>query len=136
MDLKDLLQITTEKNASDLHILNGVPPTIRIDGNLLYLPNQPVLMPEDTSKLVSQAMSAEQLEIYKTNKELDFSYSFSDRARFRVNAYTQKGSWAAAFRKIPMTIPSIDSLHLPKIIHSFTNLRQGLILVTGPTGHG
>jgi twitching motility protein PilT len=70
------------------------------------------------------------------NKELDFSYAFNEHARFRVNAYTQKGTIALAFRRIPLVIPVLDDLGLPSLLHTFTNLRQGFVLVTGPTGHG
>lgn len=136
MDIKNLLQLVVERNASDLHIIAGVPPNTRIDGVLSPIPNEQVLTPQDTSEIINTVLSAQQLALFKENKELDFSYSFNEKARFRVNAYTQKGSPAIAFRKIPLTIPSIDALNLPKIIHSFTTLRQGLVLVTGPTGHG
>jgi twitching motility protein PilT len=81
-------------------------------------------------------MNPEQVEQLTVNKELDFSLSFSDRARFRVNVYTQKQTVAAAFRSIPLEIPAIDALGLPPILHNFTSMRQGFVLVTGPTGHG
>ena len=136
MNLKQLLQYTVEANASDLHIINGIAPTLRINGELMAVPNQAVLTPDAVSTLLKEVLSSEQLERLSVNKEIDFSLAFSEKARYRVNAYTQKGSLAAAFRKIPLEIPTIDSLNLPKIIHSFTTLRQGLILVTGPTGHG
>ena len=136
MNIKDLLQQTIDSGASDLHLLTGVPPTLRIDGVLAPLTNFEVMTPEMVSELVSQSVTAEQLSKISVDKELDFSLAFSDKARFRGNIYTQKGSLAASFRRIPLEIPGIDSLGLPKIIHSFTGLRQGLILVTGPTGHG
>ena len=81
-------------------------------------------------------LTDEQYERLSVNKELDFSIPFSEKGRFRINAYTQKNSLAAAFRLIPLTVPTIEALNLPKILHSFTSLRQGLVLVTGPTGHG
>ncbi len=119
-----------------MHLLTGVPPTLRIDGVLAPLSNFGVMTPEMVSELVSQSVTSEQLSKISVDKELDFSLPFSDKARFRGNIYTQKGSLAVSFRRIPLEIPTIDSLGLPKIVHSFTNLRQGLILVTGPTGHG
>lgn len=91
---------------------------------------------EDIEKFAKEILNAEQFQRLTVNKELDFSLPFSEKARFRVNAYTQKGTLAIAFRTIPLTIPSIDDLGLPKILHSFTNLRQGFILITGPTGQG
>jgi len=136
MDIKQLLQQTIDSGASDLHLLTGVAPTLRIDGVLAPLSNFGVMTPDAVSELVSQSVTSEQLSKISIDKELDFSLPFSDKARFRGNIYTQKGSLAASFRRIPLEIPAIDSLGLPKIIHSFTGLRQGLVLVTGPTGHG
>ncbi len=136
IDIKFLLQQTIDLKASDLHLVVGVPPTLRIDGDLKTLPDSGILTSEVMEEGIKQVLSVEQFERLSVNKELDFSLSFSEKARFRVNAYTQKGTFAVAFRKIPLEIPSLDSLGLPKIAHSFTNLRQGLVLVTGPTGHG
>ncbi len=136
MDIKQLLQQTIDSGASDLHVLTGVPPTLRIDGILAPLTNFGVMTPEIVSELVSQSATSEQLSRISVDKEIDFSLPFSDKARFRGNIYTQKGSLAASFRRIPLEIPAIDSLGLPKIVHSFTGLRQGLVLITGPTGHG
>lgn len=136
MDIKQLLQLTVDRNASDLHLVAGVPPTLRIDGDLIPVPYEELLTHQSIETLLKGAMSAEQLERLFVNREIDFSLSFSEKARFRVNSYTQRGTYAAAFRRIPLEIPNMDSLALPNILHSFTDLRQGLILVTGPTGHG
>jgi twitching motility protein PilT len=136
MNIKDLLQLTVERKASDLHIVAGIPPTIRIDGELTPVPNEAILTPDIIGSYLKEILASERLQRLTVNKELDFSLSFSEKARFRVNAYTQKGSFALAFRRIPLEIPDIDTLGLPKILHSFTRLRQGLVLVTGPTGHG
>lgn len=136
MDIRQLLQLTVEKNASDLHLVVGSAPTLRIDGILYPVPNESLLTPDTMLPLLKGALSAEQLERLTVNKEIDFSLSFSEKARFRVNVYTQRNSYAGAFRRIPLEIPAIDSLDLPKILHTFTGLRQGLVLVTGPTGHG
>ena len=136
MDIKQLLQQTIDAGASDLHLLAGVPPTLRIDGVLTSLLNFGVMTKDTVSELVAQSVTSEQLTKISVDKELDFSLAFSEKARFRGNIYTQKGTLAASFRRIPLEIPTIDSLGLPKVLHSFTGLRQGLILVTGPTGHG
>lgn len=136
MDIKQLLQTAVDSHASDLHLIVGVSPMLRIDGNLLPISSVGVLTSEIMGELLKQVLTSEQLERLKVNKELDFSLSFSDKARFRVNAYTQKNTYAVAFRLIPLEIPPIESLNLPSILHSFTSLRQGLVLVTGPTGHG
>lgn len=131
-----LLQDVIDLSASDLHLVVGVPPTVRIDGELRSLQSEGLLTPDIIAEALKQVLTSEQFERLSVNKEIDFSLSFSEKARFRVNAYTQKGSLAAAFRRIPLEIPEIDSLNLPKVVHNFTNLRQGLVLVTGPTGHG
>ncbi|OGM25159.1 type IV pili twitching motility protein PilT [Candidatus Woesebacteria bacterium RIFCSPHIGHO2_01_FULL_39_28] len=136
MDIKHLLQLTIDRNASDLHLIVSIPPSIRVEGVLSFVPNEPVLNPDSMETLLKGVLTSEQLDRLSFNKEIDFSHAFSEKARFRVNAYTQKGTFAAAFRRIPLEIPSIDSLNLPPILHNFTQLRQGFILVTGPTGHG
>lgn len=136
IDIKSFLQMSVDLKASDLHLVVGVPPTLRIDGELVIIPNSGIMTPELMAEALKQVLNSEQFERLTVNKEIDFSLSFSEKARFRVNAYSQKGSLAAAFRRIPFDIPEIDSLGLPKIVHSFSTLRQGLVLVTGPTGHG
>ena len=136
MDIKSLLQLTVDRNASDLHLVVGSPPTLRIDGSLFMVPNESILVPGTMDELLKGVLTSEQLERLTVNREIDLSISFSEKARFRANIYTQKGSYAAAFRRIPLDIPQIDSLGLPKIVHNFVSMKQGLILVTGPTGHG
>ena len=136
MEIQQLLQLTVDKKASDLHLVVGTLPTLRVDGDLVRVPGEQPLSPADSEKLLKAVLSSEQLERLVVNREIDFSLSFTGGSRFRVNAYYQKGSIAAAFRLIPLKIPTIDELKLPSICHDFTNLRQGLVLVTGPTGHG
>jgi len=136
MNINQLLQLTVDRNASDLHLVVGTPPCIRIDGILYSVPGEEVLTTEIVDEHLKKILNAEQLGRLSVNKEIDFSLHFSQKARFRANAYTQRGRPSVAFRMIPYEIPAIDKLELPKILHSFTNLRQGLILVTGPTGHG
>jgi len=136
MEIQQLLQLTIDKKASDLHLVTGSPPTLRVDGDLVKVAGEKALIPADTERLIKPVFSAEQLERLTVNKEIDFSLSFSAGARFRVNAYYQKGTMSGAFRRIPLTIPTLDELKLPPICHEFTKLRQGFVLVTGPTGHG
>jgi twitching motility protein PilT len=136
IDIKYLLQQTIDLKASDLHLVVGNAPVLRIDGELRSVVDAGILTPELVVEALKQVLTSEQFERLTVNKEIDFSLSFTEKARFRVNAYTQKGSFAAAFRQIPLEIPELDKLGLPKVVHSFTTLRQGLILVTGPTGHG
>lgn len=136
MGIKDLLQLTIDKKASDLHIIVGIPPYLRIEGQLMPVPNEPVIRQEVAEKFAKEILTTEQYEKLSVNKEIDFSLPFNQVARFRINAYTQKRSHALSFRTIPLEIPDFQSLGLPKILHTFSTLRQGFILVTGPTGHG
>jgi len=141
MDIKELLDLTVKSNGSDLHLMPDIPPAIRVDGELLYLTNYPNLSQETAEQMIFALTSLEQKELLLKEKELDFSVPygggiFGDLGRFRVNAYYQRGALCAALRYLPRTIRTIEELHLPKICHSFTELKQGLILVTGPTGHG
>ncbi|MDO8503394.1 MAG: PilT/PilU family type 4a pilus ATPase [bacterium] len=136
MEIQQLLQLTVDRRASDLHLVVGMPPVLRIDGELVKIPAESVLSPEEVEKILRGILKSEQLEKVIVNKELDSSLSFSESARFRVNVYYQKGTIAASLRRIPLKIPTIDELKLPPICHAFTKLRQGLVLVTGPTGHG
>lgn len=135
MTINDLLAITEKRAASDLHLIVGYPPTIRIDGELLLLPNSTVLTAAQVEKMIASFLSAQQKQVFSTNKELDLSIT-TKNSHFRVNLYYQQGAPAAAFRLIPQKIKAIEELNLPKILNAFTKLRQGFILVTGPTGHG
>ena len=136
MGVKEILEEALRRGASDIHLMVGVYPTLRIDGNLLPLTKAGAPTPENIEKLVLSLCSPEQKELLITNKEIDFSFALGDAARFRVNAFYQKGYLSAALRLIPSRIPTIDELHLPKVLGNFSKLRQGFILVTGPTGHG
>ncbi|MCX6726092.1 MAG: type IV pilus twitching motility protein PilT [Candidatus Shapirobacteria bacterium] len=136
MEIKELLEYTINKNASDLHLLSGVPPMIRINGVLLPITGKEILTAEETSNLVFSLVNNEQKEILLVNKELDFSFDYQGQARFRINAYYQKSNLAAALRLIPNKIPKINELNMPEICHTFTQLKQGFILITGPTGQG
>lgn len=123
------------KEASDIHLIVGFPPMLRVSGVLLPIEGHVVLNHEETKKLIYSTLSSDQKDIYETNKEIDYSLA-TTVGRFRVNVYMQKGTIAGAFRLIPQKIKTISELGLPDICHEFVKLRQGLILVTGPTGHG
>lgn len=129
------MEIVVKKEASDLHLVVGSPVVIRIDGQLMPIASAP-LVPDDAESLIFELLSTEQKEMLIVNKELDFSFALGEVARFRVNAYFQKGYLSAALRLIPSYIKTIEELHLPRIAHNFAKMRQGFILVTGPTGHG
>lgn len=134
MTIQSLLQITIDRKASDLHLIAGYAPTIRVDG-VLYPLEGSVLTGEQIDQLLGPMLSDDQKIAFKDNHELDFGYTFGI-GRFRVNAYFQKNLPAVAFRLIPIKIAGIEELNLPKILHQFTSLHQGFVLVTGPTGHG
>jgi twitching motility protein PilT len=136
MTIKDYLAVVIKQNASDLHLVVGNRPTIRIDGLLLPFPDSQVLTQQEAERLIFELLTEEQKELFLVNKEIDFSFALGEVARFRVNAYYQKGYMAAALRLIPMKIKGIEDLNLPQVCHRFAELRQGFILVTGPTGHG
>ncbi|BCX14935.1 MAG: twitching motility protein PilT [Patescibacteria group bacterium] len=136
LDVIQLLNLAVEKRASDLHLVVGVPPSLRVDGQLFSVSNEPIVTNEFVEKVAATVLKPDQFERFKVNKDLDFSFYLGDSARFRVNAYFQKGSYSFSFRVIPSQILTIEELGLPTILHSFTKLRQGLVLITGPTGHG
>lgn len=140
MDIQELLNLTIKNKASDLHLLVGVQPAFRIDGTLRYLTTYPLLKEEDLEAMVYSLLTPEQKELLVTNKELDFSFGFgkegSELGRFRINAYFQRGYLSAAFRFLAPSVRTIDDLNLPPVCHSFAQLKQGFVLVTGPSGHG
>ena len=140
MDIKGLFKITIKEKASDLHLLAGIPPTIRVDGALKYLTSAP-LKPEEIEEMVYSLLTPVQKDLLVANKELDFCFSINGGAygnlgRFRTNLYYERRHLAAAFRFLPPGIPSIEELHLPQIVHTFSDLTSGIVLVVGPTGHG
>lgn len=141
MDIQELLDLTIKNKASDLHLLVGIPPSIRIDGVLHYLQGKEKVTKESIEQMVFSVLTPEQKELLIANKELDFSVGFGggeygDLGRLRVNAYYQRGYLSAAFRFLPKGIRTIEELQLPQILHRFSKMRQGFVLVTGPTGHG
>lgn len=135
MSITKLLDTTIKRNASDLHLLVSYPAMIRIDGILAPIPGEPVLTEEVVRELALSLLTKDQEDLLFANKELDFSYEYG-ASRFRANIYFQRGALAVALRHLPQQIKTIEELSLPKICHEFARLRQGLILVTGPTGHG
>lgn len=136
MTIHDLLQKTVSSKASDLHLTVGSPPTLRIAGQLSPVANAPKLDAKQVEDLVSQLLSEEQQQRLKEEREIDLSFSLSDVARFRINAFHQKGYPAASLRLIPFKVPTIEELNLPKILYDFCKLPQGFVLITGPAGQG
>lgn len=134
--LRELLVTTAKQGASDLHLAVGRRPTLRIDGVLISLQKEEITTPEAAEGLVFSLINEEQKARLLKDKQLDFAYSFEDKARFRVNAYYQRGYLAAALRLIPGRIKAIDELGLPPLLHDFAKLSQGFVLIVGPAGHG
>lgn len=131
-----LLQLTIERNASDLHLIAGSPPTLRVNGELLAVHSTENLTNKSIEELLFPLLNEVQKKILIENWELDMSLEYEDKARFRINAYRQKNSWAVAFRLIPRKIKTLEETGLPAVIAKLTEVKQGLVLVTGPTGHG
>jgi len=135
MNMVELFAEAARMNASDIHIVVGYPPMLRVSGKLQHVSGQAILSESQATELLLSICSDELKELFLTNKEVDFSH-VAVTGRFRVNLYHQRGSVAGAFRYIPDKIRSIEDLGLPEVLHDFIKLRQGLILVTGPTGQG
>lgn len=133
---EDLLTIVVKESASDLHITVGRHPTVRIDGALVPLLKEEMITPERAQNFVFALLTEEQRAVFLKDKEMDLSYNFKDRARFRVNVFHQKGFMGAALRLIPTAIRSFKELNLPPIMEEFARRKQGFLLVVGPTGHG
>ncbi|MCG2691939.1 PilT/PilU family type 4a pilus ATPase, partial [Microgenomates group bacterium] len=135
LNIKELLTITIEKKASDLHLIVGRPAYLRIDGKLMAV-NEEAITAAAVKDLIFPLLNPEQKDKFLVNKELDLSVAFGTLGRFRLNVYFQQGSMAAALRLISDKIRSIEELNLPKVCLEVAELKQGLVLVTGPTGHG
>ena len=134
--IESLLEECVKRNASDLHIQYGLPPILRIDGVLTPIAGSTKLDEPTIKNLIFATLDADQQKILIKDKEFDYSFAFGDIARFRVNAFNEKGRLAAAFRLIPNQIKSINDLGLPAVVESFAEYPRGLVLVTGPTGSG
>ena len=135
MEIRDLLLLCIEKGASDLHVTENEPPILRIDGRLVRTVLG-VLGKQDLKKMIYSVLSNSQKEMFERELELDFSLALPGLDRFRVNIHLQKGSVEAAFRRIPLDVPSVEGLGLPQIIIDLARKPNGLVLVTGPTGMG
>lgn len=141
MDINQLLDKAIQTNASDLHLLVGLSPVYRINGLLQQLASVPALSEQLMEQMIMSLLTPPQKEMFVNNRALDFSYgygggSFGDKGRFRVNIYFQRNTMAAAFRLLPPKVKTIEELRLPSICHKLSTLKQGFVLITGPTGHG
>jgi len=136
LKIEDLLDEVLKRDASDLQLTVGVYPAVRVDGFLQPLGTYQILTKESIKILVHSVLNDQQKEILENEKEVDFSFAYGDLARFRANAYHQKGNISMSLRLIPSNIRSVDDLGMPQICNTFADYSQGLVLVTGPTGSG
>ena len=136
MELRELLEEAKRRGASDLHITVGVTPQVRINGQLIGLENYPKLFGDDTRALVESNMAERQRHIFEDKGEVDFSFGIPALGRFRINAFKQRGTVAAAFRLVGTEIPRPEDLGLPASVIDLYKRNSGLVLVTGPTGSG
>jgi twitching motility protein PilT len=136
MNIHDIMQQLVEMEGSDIHIVVGTPPTLRVHGALRGVDGAPSLNAQQAEALIYPLLSQEQKDYVKVNKELDFGYQFRDLGRFRINVYHTQGNLAAALRLIPTRIKTLEELQLPPIFGDFCMYKQGLVLITGPTGEG
>jgi twitching motility protein PilT len=136
INITKILEETLERNISDLHFSIGARPFIRVSGQLMPLEEYDPLSIDDIEGILMQLLEDQQREIFEINKELDFSVSLGTKARVRVNAFYQKGYPSLALRVIPIGVPRLGDLNLPPTLENLCDLRQGLVLVVGPTGQG
>jgi len=135
LSIHQLMDFVIERDASDLHLSVGYPATIRVDGSLVPV-SEVILTKEMASELVTAVLPDSKKELLEVNREVDLAYAHGNDARFRINAYYQQQTLAAAFRLIPNKIRSLEELKMPPIFNQLAKLRQGFVLVTGPTGSG
>jgi twitching motility protein PilT len=135
VDIAQLLAFAVKNKASDLHLSSGVPPMIRVDGDMKRI-NMPPLTHKEVHSMVYDIMNDKQRKAYEEFYETDFSFEIPKLARFRVNAFNQNRGAAAVFRNIPSVVLSLDDLNAPKIFKDIAMQPRGLVLVTGPTGSG
>src|SRR3954469_19486263 len=131
-----LLRMVVETKASDLHLIAGTRPLLRVHGDLQDVAGWRILGPKDIESMMYKILPEAQRRRFQEDMELDCAYSVPGSARFRVNVYWQRGSIACAFRIIPYTISSVDELGLPSVVTDLARHRRGLVVVTGPTGAG
>jgi twitching motility protein PilT len=135
-NLAEFLIAVLEGKGSDLHLTAGLPPTIRVNGELAALKGYRKLLPKDLQEIIYSMLTQKQRENFEENLELDVSYALPGKARFRVNVFQQRDSLASVMRLIPYEIKTVEDLGLPDTVKEFANLRRGLVLVTGITGSG
>lgn len=136
MSIIELLKLANRNKASDVHITVGIPPAFRINGKLAPVGNIDKQSPEDTLSIVNELITENQMEELKEKGEIDFSYAIAGSGRFRINVFSQRGTYSIAIRPIPLDIPKHKDLGLPDTIITLSEKQRGLVLITGPTGSG
>jgi len=134
--LDSLFRLIKERKASDLHLVVGEPPKMRIHGTITTIPGYPVFTAEALWEWLPEILREDQRQTYTKDRDLDFAYSLEGVARFRCNYFVQKNGPAAVFRMIPEKIVALSELNLPPVLGTFADYERGLVLVTGPTGSG
>ncbi len=135
LSMHHLLKAVLEKNATDLHLVVGSPPVLRVNGEIIKVKSE-LLAPDEAKQLCYSILTDTQKATFEETKELDFSFGIKGLARFRGNLFYQKGQISGAFRRIPFHIPKLSELGVPEVVASLLDCNNGLILVTGPTGSG
>ncbi len=136
MDIEELLHVMVERGASDLHLRVPSPPVLRIDGDLKPLEELPGVTPQYAKEALEHVTTESQREKFYSELELDLAYSIAGLARFRVNAFFQRGTISLAIRQVSLKVPTIDGFGLPPVCKDLALKTRGLVLVTGPTGSG
>jgi twitching motility protein PilT len=134
--LEELLDFTNKEQASDLHLSSNNEPTLRMGGQLVPLLKRSKLSAKDTQGIAQALMTETQYQRFVREKEIDFSYNFQNKARFRVNVFSQRGDVSIAFRLVPAKVKTIEELNLPSIISQLVKANQGFVLITGPSSQG
>src|SRR6266576_3536537 len=136
INLRALLEEMIEKDASDLHLVAGERPKIRVDGDIVSASSEEVLTPKDTLSLAYSVLTENQKKRFETESELDFSFGIQNLARFRGNVFKQRGCVSVVIRQIPFNVKTFEELGLPHVVGGLADRPRGLVLVTGPTGSG
>src|SRR5437867_10009983 len=136
VNLRALLEEMIEKDASDLHLVAGERPKLRVDGDIVNASTDEVMTPKDTLSLAYSVLTENQKKRFETENELDFSFGIQNLARFRGNAFKQRGCVSVVIRQIPFSVKTFQELGLPNVVAQLADRPRGLVLVTGPTGSG
>ena len=134
--IEEILRSAKESGASDVHLTVGIPPKMRVNGDLITMENFNRMLPPDTEAIMNEVLNDKQRQIFEERGEYDMSYAIRDLGRYRVNVFHQRGSVAFAFRLVGTSIPSPEELGIPESVIELSQRKRGLVLVTGPTGSG